>query len=250
MRSFRFKKPLLFTRTLWYPIGDCSLFNNKDTNMKKALLIAFAAFCAFTAQAVSMSWNSSEGAFAGFKDANGNAVSWSGDFSITVNFTATATPATVFQLLTENGANKAGELRFNSTNWSGNKADFGTYNGNNSAVWLKSNGDFSTARVISSDGSKSNTMKLIFEYNETTNAYTALKYEITFANGDKQSWTMGAPNFGMAEISWTSLVTGANVTMNSMTLESDNIKTSVPEPTALALLALGVAGLALKRKVA
>jgi hypothetical protein len=34
----------------------------------------------------------------------------------------------------------------------------------------------------------------------------------------------------------------------SMTIEGNDIKTTVPEPTALALLALGVAGLALRRK--
>jgi hypothetical protein len=34
------------------------------------------------------------------------------------------------------------------------------------------------------------------------------------------------------------------------TLSGDGLTTIVPEPTALALLALGVAGLALKRKVA
>ena len=223
--------------------------------MKKFLLLAFAACLTFAAQAVTMSWDSSEGSFNGFKDANGNAVSWSGTFSITLNFTATSTPETVFQLLTANGANKAGELRFYSTQWSGNTADFGTYNRDGNAAWMETNGDFSSARVESSDGTKSNTLKLTFNgYNAENKTYESVTYDIIFANGDNQTYTMhknqwsDGIGFGLDELSWTSVVTGEGVTMNSMTLEADKVTTSVPEPTALALLALGVAGLAVRRK--
>lgn len=221
--------------------------------MKKFMLFAFAALCVSAAQAVTYTWNSSDGAFAGFKNTNGDTVTWAGEFAITVNFTATSTPATVFQLLTANGANNAGELRFNSNNWSGNTADFATYNRNNNAAWMKTNGDFSTARVESADGSKSNTIKLTFnDYNDDNNTYASVTYDIIFANGDQQTYTMYKQNwsenigFGMEELAWTSIATGEGVTINSMTLEA----TPVPEPTALALLALGVAGLALKRKIA
>lgn len=216
--------------------------------MKKTLLAALAVLCVSALQAVTLTWNNTGTAFDGFTYSGDTKAVWSGNFSITVNFTATSTPVTVFQLLTANGANKAGELRFNSNNWSGNVANFGTYNGNASATWVNSNGDFSNDRVVSADGSKSNTIKLTFDgYNAETKKYSSLKYDIIFANGDQQSWTMNNGNlgFGMDEISWTSLATGDGVTINSMTLEATNV---VPEPTALALLALGVAGLALRRR--
>ena len=223
--------------------------------MKKFMLLALAALCVSAAQAVTCTWNSSEGAFAGFKKTNGDTVTWAGEFSITVNFTATSTPETIFQLLTANGAGKAGEFRFNSNNnWSGNTANFATYKGDDSAVWMATNGDFSNARVVSTDGSKSNTIKLTFNgYNDDNNTYASVSYDIIFANGDQQTYTItntlhstGAITFGMEELAWTSIATGEGVTINSMTLDA----TPVPEPTALALLALGVAGLALKRKVA
>lgn len=217
--------------------------------MKNFLLLSLAALCVSAAQAVTYTWNSSEGTFAGFKDSDGEVVTWSGDFSITLDFTAVSTPATVFQLLTANGADKAGELRFNSTNWSGNTADIGTYYANAQAAWTETNGDFSNDRVVSADGSKGNIMKLTFSgYNETTQKYASLSYDITFANNNTVTWTTNNPNisFGMNELAWTSVRTGDGVTMNSMTLEAS----PVPEPTVLALLALGVAGLALKRKAA
>ena len=222
--------------------------------MKKGFLFALAALCVSAVQAVTFTWDSSQGTFNGFKDTKGNVVSWSGTFSITVNFTATSTPGTVFQLLTANGANKAGELRFDSSNWSGNTADFGTYNGDNKATWMETNGDFSSTRVESSDGSKSNTLKLTFnDYNAENKTYGSVSYDIIFAGGGHEQYTMYKKNqwsddigFALDELSWTSIATGEGVTINSMTLEA----TPVPEPTALALLALGVAGLALRRKVA
>ena len=212
--------------------------------MKKGILFALAALCVSAVQAVTINWNSTDGTFTGFKDSNNNVVTWTGDFSITVSFSATSTPATIFQLLTANGADQAGEFRFNSGSWTENKADVGLYNGNE-ASWLKTGGDFSSARV-NADGTNTITFKFN-NYNADNKTYD-VSYEIKFANGDPATNTCGRAGFNLSEICWTEVKTGEGVTLTSMTLNADNVTTSVPEPTALALLALGVAGLALRRK--
>ncbi|MGN0887121.1 MAG: PEP-CTERM sorting domain-containing protein [Candidatus Spyradenecus sp.] len=221
--------------------------------MKKALLtLAFAAMAGI-ASAVSYTWNSSDGTFAGFKDTNGNVVTFSGDFSLTVKFTATFTstsiPANIFKLMTANGADQPGELRWNSNSLGANKTNLGMYNAANNAYWKNSGGDFSTTRLTGGTGE--NEITFTFSgWNADAKTYAnAIGYTITFANGDVSTNTFdgGAVGFGLDAITWTQMSSGEGIAVTGMTLNATPV-TSVPEPTVLALLAMGVAGLALRRR--
>lgn len=229
--------------------------------MKHAFFALLFAAVAGVSQAVTYTWTSATGdAFTGFKDTSGNTVTFSGDFSITLSFTAsgisTSAPATFIQLLTANGANNAGELRVNNVTGS-NLIHLGTYKSSGSAAWNKSQGDFSVARLTNENGKGSGTNTIVINFtgwNAETQTYNRPTYSITFANGDTSnnrdfsaSGTGDTtPGFGMDDITWTSVATGAGITLTGMTLEATPV--DIPEPTVLALLALGVAGLALRRR--
>ena len=230
--------------------------------MKKGILFALAALCVSVVQAVTIDWTTDsskvEGGSTfvsgGFKDSDGNNVTVSGSFKIVMDFSASARPdghANFIQLLQTNPDAK-GELRFNlNGNNTNGAAEFGMYDGNG-ANWYKpteNNNLFTNDRVISD--TQSNTLTLIFNYDEATSKYTGGTYAIKFANGYEYNGVLGWPEldlphgdngFGEGGATWTTLKLASGVTMNSMSL------TVVPEPTALALLALGVAGLALRRK--
>ena len=218
--------------------------------MKRVLLtLAFAAMAGI-ASAVSYTWNASDGTFAGFKDTKGDVVTFSGNFSLTVSFTASfasdAIPTTFLQLMTANGADRPGELRWNSNNLGANKTNMGTYNAANNAYWKASGGDFSATRLTSGTGK--NEITFTFSgWNAENRTYTnAIGYTITFANGDSSTnrFDGGAVGFGLESLTWTQMSTDEGITVTGMTLEA----TPVPEPTVLALLAMGVAGLALRRR--
>lgn len=219
--------------------------------MKRVLLtLAFAAMAGI-ASAVTYTWSASDGTFAGFKDTKGDVVTFSGNFSLTVKFTASFTSTTIpvnfFKLMTANGADRPGELRWNSNNLDSNKTDLGMYSATNSAYWKASGGDFSTTRLTSGTGEDEITFTFS-GWNADAKTYAnAIGYTVTFANGNTSTNTFdgGAVGFGLESLTWTQMSTGEGITVTGMTLEA----TPVPEPTVLALLAMGVAGLALRRRV-
>lgn len=202
--------------------------------MKKFMLFALAALCVSAAQAVTINWTND----VGFGDFTAT-----GRVEMTVKFVAVED--------TPMGANpmfKIGNLNFyNNT-------------GNNLGIQLGSGGttqtqgDFSNTRLTGgvSENFPENTFTFYFDVDEN-GSWEASQYKIVFANnnveGPKNFTSNAKLTLTTDEIeTWTTLTTGT-MTVTSVTLSGDGL-TIVPEPTALALLALGVAGLALKRKVA
>lgn len=224
--------------------------------MKKCVVLFAAALLAGAASAVTLSWTPKEGAteFTGFKDTSPQGqeylVGFRGDFSVTVKFTytGTGTPSTYFKFLTENGALGQGALAM--TGAGSTVATITSYSAEGSAVSSNTRGDFSDTRLKGSNpGTSENTLTLTFgQYNAESGTYGASTYDIVFANGNHEGNTLGnRQNFGTDYIFWQDVDLGEGVVLTGITVEATDI---VPEPTALALLALGVAGLALRRRVA
>ena len=234
--------------------------------MKKCVALFAAALLAGAASAVTLSWTPKEGAteFTGFKDTSPQGqeylVGFRGDFSVTVKFTYTGSglPSTYFKFLTENNALGQGSLAMTDTG-SLNKATITSYGDNATSVANNTGGHFAADRL---DGSRNppanttkpmvNTLTLIFsDYDASTGRYGSTGNEFVFANGDRGTnlfdWSPNNYNFGTDYIFWQGVELGEGVVLTGITVEANDV---VPEPTALALLALGVAGLALRRRVA
>jgi hypothetical protein len=201
--------------------------------MKKFILLALAALCVSAAQAVTVNWAKG--------DATLPALTLDGDFTISITIQLNSLPSSNTQLFMFTSDTGASSFGFGINGGAGGVIR----NGSN----LNWDGDFSTARIVDNEA----TFK--FTFAENGNYHNVTK-ELTFYNGNGThrtgNWNMrGTESLIDANQVWT----WDNFSINeeaiknfSMTIEGNDIKTTVPEPTALALLALGVAGLALRRK--
>ncbi len=197
--------------------------------MKKMMMLAAMAMMALTAQAVTLTWSD------GYNPGSEASTAFTGTQKATIKLTFTVNDLTTttgkidfFSILlgTENSAYNSIVLRHAPAN-NNYQALRLTFNSNG--------GGFSHSDLTLATGTEHT---LIFTYDRAQ----ANNLVWTLNGGAATTWTQGI-TLGDA---LTFQVNSNNSPFATVTGVSAEI---VPEPTALALLALGVAGLALKRKM-
>lgn len=207
--------------------------------MKKAFLFMLAALCVSAAQAVTVNWSGT-----------GDTSAKTYQFSEVVSFTSA--DRFYVSILFD------GELTsmWNAATAGNARPDMITLKNSNGDTVIDLNFRKSGGWYVQLNGSDlrlDNNLKnitLTFEATQTDGAWSAINYTVSGTHpttADVRTHTGTLSNTLISDIASVE-VGGAigGVTLGNIKVDVTN----VPEPTALALLALGVAGLALKRKVA
>ncbi len=211
--------------------------------MKKMMMLAAMAMMAVTAQAVSISWAADSG-----RGTQVGTVSGIADDTLKIAVSAIV----VLDDADFAGHNEWGILTYNyKTNVGFLAYAPGTdsnHNATDGGIGFRSHAEWAPD-YAGSNANGTYSIEMVFERADTDSNW-AVSYSWTSTAGDDISGTASeitSEQLGLSNGSFQ-LETGA-VSGISLDIDSVAVVASVPEPTALALLALGVAGLALKRKM-
>lgn len=202
--------------------------------MKKAFLFALAALCVSAAHAVTFTWSTIDGT-AKIKD---EAYSFAAASGISVVFQATNTDVMSSTFAATGNAILKEITIIKRSSGTDVPATVKLFDGDTEVAMATVTSGTQDDKITLEDGFYTrNTIHMIFDVKiDVTKTYTLKDY-----NAEGQAMAIGS-----------SVVreTTSDSWLAAMRVTGESVPVPVPEPTALALIALGVAGLALKRKVA